>query len=36
MYTEWKTLLWSVKGERVNDLVISYTIGDCTDYINSL
>jgi DNA methylase len=29
---EWKPLLWYIKGERANDLVISNTIGD---YIES-
>ena len=33
MFAEWKPLLWYVKGERVNDLVISNTIGD---YIESI
>ena len=33
MFAEWKPLLWYVKGERVNDLVISNTIGD---YIESV
>ncbi|HJT82888.1 MAG TPA: DNA methyltransferase [Nitrososphaeraceae archaeon] len=32
VFAEWKPLLWYVKGERVNDLVISNTIGD---YIES-
>ncbi len=32
MFAEWKPLLWYVKGERANDLVISNTIGD---YIES-
>ena len=32
VFAEWKPLLWYVKGERVNDLVISKTIGD---YIES-
>ena len=33
VFAEWKPLLWYVKGERVNDLVISNTIGD---YIESV
>jgi DNA modification methylase len=33
IFAEWKPLLWYVKGERVNDLVISNTIGD---YIESV
>ena len=33
MFAEWKPLLWYVKGERVNNLVISNTIGD---YIESV
>ena len=32
-FAEWKPLLWYVKGERVNNLVISNTIGD---YIKSI
>jgi DNA modification methylase len=32
VFAEWKPLLWYVKGEKVNDLVISNTIGD---YIES-
>ncbi len=32
VFAEWKPLLWYVKGERVNDLVVSNTIGD---YIES-
>jgi DNA modification methylase len=32
VFAEWKPLLWYVKGERINDLVISNTIGD---YIES-
>ena len=32
VFAEWKPLLWYVKGERVNDFVISNTIGD---YIES-
>ena len=32
VFAEWKPLLWYVKGERANDLVISNTIGD---YIES-
>jgi DNA modification methylase len=32
VFAEWKPLLWYVKGERVNDLAISNTIGD---YIES-
>ena len=33
VFAEWKPLLWYVKGERANDLVISNTIGD---YIESV
>ena len=33
VFAEWKPMLWYVKGERVNDLVISNTIGD---YIESI
>jgi hypothetical protein len=33
VFAEWKPLLWYVKGERVNDLVISNTI---CDYIESI
>lgn len=32
VFAEWKPLLWYVKGERANDLVVSNTIGD---YIES-
>ena len=32
VFAEWKPLLWYIKGERANDLVISNTIGD---YIES-
>ena len=32
VFAEWKPMLWYVKGERANDLVISNTIGD---YIES-
>jgi ubiquinone/menaquinone biosynthesis C-methylase UbiE len=32
VFAEWKPLLWYVKGERVNDLVVSNTMGD---YIES-
>jgi 16S rRNA G966 N2-methylase RsmD len=32
VFAEWKPLLWYIKGQRVNDLVISNTIGD---YIES-
>ena len=33
VFAEWKPLLWYIKGERANDLVISNTIGD---YIESV
>jgi site-specific DNA-methyltransferase (adenine-specific) len=33
VFAEWKPLLWYVKGERANDLVVSNTIGD---YIESV
>ena len=33
VFAEWKPLLWYVKGERVNDMAISNTIGD---YIESI
>jgi DNA modification methylase len=33
IFAEWKPLLWYIKGERANDLVISNTIGD---YIESV
>ena len=33
VFAEWKPLLWYVKGERANELVISNTIGD---YIESI
>jgi site-specific DNA-methyltransferase (adenine-specific) len=33
VFAEWKPLLWYVKGDRINDLVISNTIGD---YIESV
>jgi DNA modification methylase len=33
VFAEWKPLLWYVKGERVNDLIVSNTIGD---YIESV
>jgi 16S rRNA G966 N2-methylase RsmD len=33
VFAEWKPLLWYVKGERVNDLTVSNTIGD---YIESV
>ncbi|MGE5635080.1 MAG: DNA-methyltransferase, partial [Deltaproteobacteria bacterium] len=33
VFAEWKPLLWYVKGERANDLIISNTIGD---YIESI
>ena len=33
VFAEWKPLLWYVKGERVNDLAVSNTIGD---YIESV
>ena len=32
VFAEWKPLLWYVKGERANDLVVTNTIGD---YIES-
>jgi adenine specific DNA methylase Mod len=32
VFAEWKPLLWYVKGDRINDLAISNTIGD---YIES-
>jgi len=36
VFAEWKPLLWYVKGERVNDLVISNTIGDYIESTPSL
>ena len=33
VFAEWKPLLWYIKGDRINDLVISNTIGD---YIESV
>jgi DNA modification methylase len=33
VFAEWKPLLWYVKGDKINDLVISNTIGD---YIESM
>jgi hypothetical protein len=33
VFAEWKPLLWYIKGQRANDLVISNTIGD---YIESV
>jgi ParB-like chromosome segregation protein Spo0J len=33
VFAEWKPLLWYVKGERANDLIVSNTIGD---YIESV
>lgn len=33
MFAEWKPMLWYVKGEKVNDLTVSNTIGD---YIESI
>jgi tRNA G10 N-methylase Trm11 len=31
VFAEWKPLLWYIKGDRINDLVISNTIGDCIE-----
>ena len=33
MFAEWKPMVWYIKGDRINDLVISNTIGD---YIESV